>query len=182
MVRPTFKAMFWLLSVLSVSLPVTASRSFADDRSMLQSAICARTGTGLLDGFDSEDRPAVTAFYAARDCRPLWVDETGTTRAADLAIAEIRRADEWGLRSADFPFAALSRPKAEGRWTSDETADAELEITASVLRYAHQAQGGRIPNPEVHLSSYIDRQPSLSSAQDILAKISQSQAPDVTLR
>lgn len=149
---------------------------------MAQSAICARTALGALDGFDSEDRPAVTAFYAARDCRPLWVDETGTTRAADLAIAEMRRADEWGLRSANFPFAALSRPKAEGRWTSDETADAELEITASVLRYAHQAQGGRIPNPEVQLSSYIDRQPSLSSAQDILAKISQSQEPDITLR
>lgn len=182
MVRPTFKAVFRLLAVLSVSLPVTASQSFADDRSMAQSAICARTASGALDGFDSEDRPAVTAFYAARDCRPLWVDETGTTRAADLAIAEIRRADEWGLRSADFPFAALSRPKAEGRWTGEETADAELEITASVLRYAHQAQGGRIPNPEVQLSSYIDRQPSLSSAQDILAKISQSPAPDVTLR
>jgi len=180
--RPTLRAMCWLVPVLSASLPPLGSQGFADDRSAPQAAICAKTASGALENFESGDRPAVIAFYAARDCRPLWVDDTGPTRAADLAIAEMRRADEWGMRSADFPFAALDRAKTSGHWTGDETADAELEITASVLRYAHQAQGGRIPNPETQLSSYIDRQPALTSAQEILTRISQSATPDVTLR
>ena len=154
----------------------------ANDMSGSQAAICARLASDALGGFDNEDRQAVVAFYSGRDCRPLWVDERGTTRAADLAIAEMRHADEWGMKFADFPFAALDRPKTGGQWSSDETADAEFEITASVLRYAHQAQGGRIPDPEAQLSSYLDRQPLLSSAQDILTEISQAPNPDVVLR
>ncbi|AGK58129.1 ErfK/YbiS/YcfS/YnhG family protein [Hyphomicrobium denitrificans 1NES1] len=161
---------------------LASSPAAADDMSGPQAAICATLASDALGGFDSQDRQAVIAFYSGRDCRPLWVDERGTTRAADLAIAEMRRADEWGMRSADFPFAALNQPKTDGQWSSGETADAEFEITASILRYAHQAQGGRIPDPETQLSSYLDRQPSLSSAQDILTKISQSQRPDATLR
>lgn len=180
--RLPFRAMCWLLPVLSASLPLVASPGHAEEMSASQSAICSRTASGALQNFDGEDRPAVIAFYSARDCQPLWVDDRGPTRAADLAIAEMRRADEWGMRSADFPFAALNRPKTAGHWTGEETADAELEITASALRYAHQAQGGRIPNPETQLSSYLDRQPTLLSAQDILSRISQSTKPDATLR
>lgn len=181
--HPTFRSRCWLLLAMPFGLALVASSpGVAEDPSGPQAAICARLTSDALEGFDSQDRQAVIAFYSGRDCRPLWVDERGTTRAADLAVAEMRRADEWGMRSADFPFAAVNRPKTDGQWSSEETADAELEITASVLRYAHQAQGGRIPNPETQLSSYLDRQPSLSSAEDILTSISQSATPDATLR
>jgi murein L,D-transpeptidase YcbB/YkuD len=178
MLRPRFRAWYWLIPFVLFA----PSPGIAGDMSGPQSAICSRIANGALAGFDEQDRKAVVAFYSGRACRPLWVDERGTTRAADLAIAEMRRADEWGMNSADFPFAALDRPKVDGQWPADETAEADLEITASVLRYAHQAEGGRISDPEAQLSSYIDRRPELSSAEDILAKVSQSAAPDAVLR
>lgn len=180
--RATFRAWLWLLAVMAFELALLAPPAAADDMSGPQAVICARLASDALEGFDSQDRQAVAAFYSGRDCRPFWVDERGTTRAADLAIAEMRRADEWGMRSADFPFVALDRPKNDGQWSGEQTADAEFEIMASVLRYAHQAQGGRISDPESQLSSYLDRRPLLSSAEDILRQVSQAPNPDAVLR
>jgi murein L,D-transpeptidase YcbB/YkuD len=156
--------------------------AIADELSGTQAAICARLSSEAGGPFDAQDRHAVAAFYAGRDCRPLWVDEKGPTRAAELAIAELGHAEDWGLNSSDFQLSAVYQPKTLGQWSSDQTADAELEITSAVLRYAHQAQGGRIPEPDKLLSSYLDRQPMLSSAEDILAQVSQTAHPDEVLR
>lgn len=180
--RATCRAWLWLLVAMLPELAPLAPPAAADDISGPQAAICTRLASDALEDFDSEDRQAIVDFYSRRDCRPLWVDERGTTRAAELAIAEMRRADDWGMKSADFPFVALDQPRNDGQWSGEQTADAEFEITASVLRYAHQAQGGRIPDPESQLSSYLDRRPLLSSAQDILDQISRTPNPDAVLR
>ncbi len=124
-----------------------------------QAAICAKLSSEAGGPFDAQDRDAVAAFYSGRDCRPLWVDEKGPTRAAELAIAELGHADDWGLNSSDFQLNAVNQPMTLRPVAGDQTADAELEITAAILRYAHQAQGGRIPEPDKLLSSYLDRQP-----------------------
>ena len=74
------------------------------------------------------------------------------------------------MNASDFKLKAVNRPLTSGRWSSEQTADPEFEITAGILRYAHQAQGGRIPEPEKLLSSYLDRQPVVTSAADVLSK------------
>jgi murein L,D-transpeptidase YcbB/YkuD len=166
--------------LMGLALPIPAGIA-AEDMSETASEICSRISSGS-GPFEAGDRDAVAAFYTERDCRPIWVDEKGPTRTASLAIAEMRRADEWGMKSSGFSLTALDQLKTDAEWSNDETANAELEITAAMLRYAHQAQGGRIPNPETQLSSYLDRQPALSSASDILLEISQASDPGAVLR
>ena len=124
--------------------------------------ICAKLADKTATPFDAQDGAAVSTFYKARQCRPLWVDEQGPTRAATLAIAELGRAEEWGLKASDFELPAAKQPMQSESWTPEQTAAAELEIAAAVLRYAHQAEGGRIPEPDKRLSGYLDRTPVIT--------------------
>jgi murein L,D-transpeptidase YcbB/YkuD len=145
-------------------------------------AICAKLSETKSALFDAEDQGAVQAFYNARECRPLWVDTRGPTRAAARAIAELGRAAEWGLDADDFKLVAARQPMTAGEWSDAQTADADLEITAAVLRYAHEAQGSRISEPDKLLSSYLDRKPALTGAADVLAEIAASSDPGAVLR
>lgn len=131
---------------------------------------------------DKEDRDAAAAFYAARGNIPLWTSSLGFTPNAQAVIAELGRADEWGLRSSDFP--APLPPKADsGSLPSAEAlARAEMELTLNVLRYARHARGGRIPDPAKMLSSYLDRKPQLKEPKAVLEEIASSQGPEVYLR
>jgi murein L,D-transpeptidase YcbB/YkuD len=168
------------LMLLSIALMPPEARAVESDSS--QPTVCTKLETDAISAFDAPDRDAVAAFYAGRECKPLWVDRTGPTRAADELIAELKHADDWGLKSSDFAVPSLDVLKVSGKWSDDQTLAAELEITAAALRYAHQAQGGRIPEPDTQLSSYIDRQPELSNAEDILAQLSQTPNPGAVLR
>lgn len=169
-----------MVMIWPLALPSVASAQEISDPQA--SAICAKLDGEAAVSFDAQDRDAVLAFYTGRECRPLWIDENGPTRAAERVIAEFRRADDWGLRSSDFEVPLDSQTSALGQRPADEAANAELAITAAVLRYAHEAQGSRIPEPDKLLSSYLDRQPELSTAEDILVQMSQSQEPDAVLR
>ncbi|MFT3731045.1 MAG: L,D-transpeptidase family protein [Hyphomicrobium sp.] len=148
----------------------------------LPAAICAKLTAPGTNAFADGDRAAVTAFYQSRGCRPLWVDEKGRTQAADLAIAELERAGEWGLDASDFKFATAVQSPVQATWSDDQLASAEVDLTAAVLRYAHQAEGGRIPNPETQLSSYLDRTPVITPAADVLARLADKPDPDELLR
>ncbi len=141
--------------------------------------ICSKLAAVAPAPFEAEDRAAVAAFYQGRQCRPLWVGEQGPTQGAALVMAELGRAADWGLSASDFKLSAANRAMP---WTFEQTAAAELEITAAVLRYAHQAEGSRIPEPDKQLSSYLDRTPKLSSASDVLARIAVDPNPDQVLR
>jgi len=169
-------------AVLFGLLMFEASAVTADEMTGAQAAICSRFAAEMVAPLDGQDRQAVVDFYTARECRPLWVDEHGPTRAARRAITEIGHAAEWGLNASDFKLKAVNRPFTSGHWSNDETADAELEITAAILRYAHQAQGGRISEPDTLLSSYLDRQPVITSAADVLSQVSEASDPGQFLR
>ena len=168
------------LMLLSVALAPPDARAAEPENA--PPTVCTKLETDAISAFDAQDRDAIAAFYAGRECKPLWVDRTGPTRAADELIAELKHADEWGLKSSDFAVPSLDALKVSGKWSDDQTLTAELEITAAALRYAHQAQGGRIPQPDTQLSSYIDRQPELSRAEDILGQLSQTPNPGAVLR
>ncbi|MFA5958108.1 murein L,D-transpeptidase [Hyphomicrobium sp.] len=144
-------------------------------------AICAKLSTPATV-FDAGDSAGAAAFYQSRQCRPLWVDAQGRTHAADVAISELGRAEEWGLDGSDFKLVAATQSLAPGQSTPEQLATADLEITAAVLRYAHQAEGARIPEPEKQLSSYIDRTPVITAAPEVLARIADNANPDEVLR
>jgi L,D-transpeptidase YcbB len=133
------------------------------------------------------ERTALQTFYANRGNRPVWVDRSGPTRAASQILAELAKAAEWGLNGADYTLRANKVPMVsglmtKGQWSAAETAAAEFEISALILKYARDAQGGRITDPDRMLSSYLDRHPQLSEPGVVLAGIASSAAPDSALR
>ncbi len=125
----------------------------------------------------AQDFAALTAFYAERTYAPLWVTADGPTPKAAAAIAEVKKADDWGLNAGDF---ALPEPVAGA--TPAALADAEVVLSAAVLKYARYARGGRIIDPATQLSSYLDRKPQLLDPREVMAKIASTGEPDAVLR
>lgn len=86
-------------------------------------------------------------LYATEFDAPLWVSYDGLTAGGKSVIAELKRADEWGLDpkafTANIPASIAKSP--------DEMALAEVEITLAALTYAVQAQGGRLDPTELSL-------------------------------
>jgi murein L,D-transpeptidase YcbB/YkuD len=86
-------------------------------------------------------REVLARFYEARDFQPVWGGSAEAARMAGEIRATLKKADEQGLRAADYA-AALSRwdaPPAAGR----EAAEYDLSLTADLLRYAHDVRVGR---------------------------------------
>ncbi len=52
------------------------------------------------------EQGALVEFYAAPEQRPLWVDENGLTERGKAVIAEIEKADDYGLRARDYALPA----------------------------------------------------------------------------
>jgi L,D-transpeptidase YcbB len=128
------------------------------------------------------DGDAMRVFYAERGYRPIWVDANGPTRAATKILAEFAQSGDWGLSSADFKPVATSAPLTQGKWTASETAAAEFEISSLVLKYVRYARGGRIPDPDRMLSSYLDRRPVPVEPLSVLTSVTAAAAPDAALR
>ena len=107
--------------------------------------------TGNLAAADREDRAALAKFYAGRQHEPVGSRAAGLTPAAAAAMAEMRRADEWGLDAAAFQVPALSgsAPSRASR------ADAEIALSLAILKYARHARGGRAE--PTSLSRNLDR-------------------------
>ena len=96
---------------------------------------------GKFDGIIGvkEDRTTIDAFYSGRGYAPLWITDGKPNARAQAAIAYLQHVDADGLDPADYPtpdFASLS--DAAG------LAEAEMRLTASIIRYAHHAQVGRV--------------------------------------
>lgn len=125
----------------------------------------------------AEDLAAATAFYAARSGPLLWVTESGISEHGAAVVAEIRKADDWGLRARDFALPHLP----PGEVSPEAAAAAESELTFAVLKYARYARGGRISDPS-RLSKLLDYTPPLLPPKDVLASIATSDAPDGYLR
>ncbi len=123
----------------------------------------------------SEQRDALTAFYESRDDDLLWVSDAQFSRRAEAAIAELSRADDWGLEASAFELP--SDPKSG---EPADVAEVELKLSVAVLKYASHARGGRMDPKQ--LSNYIDREPPLLPPADVLAGIAAADSADSYLR
>ena len=142
----------------------------------LQSLIAAPLA-GKSTAGDKDDVAGAKAFYAARNYAPLWVSETGLNARAKAAATEIARADNWGLKAADFAL-----PEAKPGDTREQLAAAEFAMTRAALKYGRFARGGRIANPSTELSEYIDRVPQLIAPQTLMSEMSAAGRPDDYLK
>lgn len=114
------------------------------------------------------------AFYAARS-EPLWIKDGVLSVPANAAIGEIKKADSYGLDASQFDVPDLASGAA-----ADAQADAEIKLSAAVLKYAHHARGGRID--PLALSNILDMKPPLKDAAVVMTEIAASSEPDAYLR
>ncbi len=121
------------------------------------------------------EREALTGFYQGRGDDLLWVADGTFTPRAEAAMAEIRRAEDWGLEASAFEL-----PAALQSGEPADVAAAELKLSLAVLKYAKHARGGRM-DPR-RLSNYIDREPPLLPPSEVLAGIAAADAADGYLR
>jgi murein L,D-transpeptidase YcbB/YkuD len=125
----------------------------------------------------AEDLAAAIAFYNARSGPLLWVTGSGISERGNVVIAEIRKADDWGLRARDFAVPQLPA----GAISPEAAAAAEIELTFAVLKYARYARGGRFSDPS-SISKLLDYTPPIRRPKDVLTDIAASAAPDAYLR
>jgi len=131
---------------------------------------------------DAQDRAALARFYAARTYAPLWFSTSGLSEKGADVIAELGKANDWGLEAAEFAIPALAPAQGAAVLTPDALAEAELALSLSVLKYARYARGGRIPDPASQLSSYLDRKPQLLAPQEVIERIAATDRPSEYLR
>ncbi|MEZ5900109.1 MAG: L,D-transpeptidase family protein [Hyphomicrobiaceae bacterium] len=129
-----------------------------------------------------DDELALRRFYANRDFRPFWYDQTGPTRAAVAVIAQLADAESWGLKAKDFELSPQARDTGSSRRSPQEVAAIEYELMNAVLRYARQASGGRIVAPDRDLSDFLDRRPELPDSIDVIDKVTSAADPGKALQ
>ncbi len=126
------------------------------------------------------DREALIQVYNARSGPPLWVTSKGLTERAKRVVAEIRKADDYGLESSAFVLPALSTGGDRAKLSEEQLVDAELEIGLAALKYAHHARGGRMS--ALQLSKHLDRPDRTLAPSVALANLMLSAEPDAYLR
>jgi len=120
--------------------PVKAASNVAPADQPVADKLREMLGAKTLRYFDRKnERAAVEKFYSAREYAPQWTQAGKLTDSGKGVIARLKDSAADGLNPTDYPvpdFSATSSP--------DQLAEAELKLTASILDYARQAQGGRM--------------------------------------
>ena len=156
--------------------PQVAAEPGTDD--VLAQAIKDRLGepAGDLDATRKLDFDALAALYKARASAPIWVTSKGFTERAKLVIAEISRADDYGLESRAFDLPS----DTTGRLSAAELADADIKIGLAALKYANHARGGRMLARQ--LSKHLDRPSRTIEPHFVLVELLAAPEPDAYLR
>ena len=126
------------------------------------------------------EQGALVEYYSVPTQPLLWVDDNGLTDRAESVMAEIARADDYGLHAADYEL-----PKPDGFNADDHTAvnwlaDTEVKISFAVLRYARDARGGRIVPSR--LTKNLSPTLALPELLDVLGAIAINADPAAYLR
>jgi L,D-transpeptidase YcbB len=160
------------ITIEEVPAPVPIAVASTDPTLAEQVIQSVRQSLGKSSGKD--ERSALAGYYA-NAAQPLWVDKAGLTPRAKTLIAELKRADDWGLRATDFEV-----PTAKADAKPSELADVEVKLSLTALKYARHARGGRVdPNA---ISDNLDRKAQLLPARDVIAGLAAAPAPDDYLR
>ncbi|SCZ03031.1 L,D-transpeptidase family protein [Microvirga guangxiensis] len=113
-----------------------------------------------------KEREALTAFYAQAEKPLAWVEDGAFRPAAMAAAARLKAADEDGLDPTDYPLPDL-KPRKEA--SPAQWAEADLKLSASVIRYARDARGGRIEPSR--LSALATPTLAIPEAGEVLKKV-----------
>ena len=129
---------------------------------------------------DAAEQIALAEYYSVPNRRLVWVDENGLTARGKAVMAEIAKADDYGLRAADYKLPDLSGFKPGSPDAVERLAAAELKVSAAVIEYAKDARGGRI-NPQ-SLSKNLDPSLFLPNPAEVIGFIAIRSDPAAYLR
>ena len=123
---------------------------------------------------------ALIEYYLVPDQPMLWVNDNGLTDRAKLVMAEIGKADDYGLTAADYKLPDASGYNATDPKANDWLADAEVKVSYAVLDYVKDARGGRLEPLKV--SKNLDPSLALPNSSEVLESIAIRSDPGAYLR
>jgi len=135
---------------------------------------------GVKSMSDVAEQIALAEYYSVPDRRLLWVDDSGLTDRGKSVMGEIAKADDYGLRAADYKLPQISSFNPAAPDAVEQLADAELKISSAVVEYARDARGGRI-NPQ-SLSKNLDPKLYLPEPAEVIGFIAIRSDPAAYLR
>ncbi|MGP2492485.1 L,D-transpeptidase family protein [Mesorhizobium sp. PUT5] len=155
-----------------VSLPQNAAFTPALAGTTFREALTGLDGYTLLA--EPDIAKALTAYYAANPDF-IWVSGWSANGRAQETVRVLSEADGFGLAASDYavdvPPAGYSMDDTVGRMR--DLIRFEMMLSARVLRYVRDAQGGRIdPN---RISGYYDFPPKPLDAEGVLKAMAHTQ-------
>jgi len=125
-------------------------------------------------------KDALIEYYLVPNQPLLWVDDNGLTDRAKSVIAEIGKADDYGLTAADYKLPDAAGFNATDPKAKDWLADAEVKVSYAVLDYVNDARGGRIDPQRV--SKNLDPSLALPNPSEVLESIAIRSDPGAYLK
>ncbi|MGH6865767.1 MAG: L,D-transpeptidase family protein [Methyloceanibacter sp.] len=184
---PIFRIALTLLLAATLSTPAFAAEPDAPDALITRvEAIRIAVQTHLSAKFTNttehkkEEKGALVEYYSVPDQKLLWVDDKGLSERGKSVIAEIQKADDYGLRVSDYELPNVAGFNADEANATQWLADAEIKVSYAVLDYAHDARGGRI-NP-VRISPNLDPTLALPNSLEVIESIAFRSVPAAYLR
>src|SRR5262249_48370321 len=111
------------------------------------------------------NRPAFDAYYATHGYAPIWITEGKFNERAAAALPYLGQDDADGLDPADYPVPNISASVTDPA----ALAEAEMQLSASVVTYVHHASVGRVHWSRV--SSSILYEVKHPAPADVLAAV-----------
>jgi murein L,D-transpeptidase YcbB/YkuD len=97
-----------------------------------------------------QDRGAVAQFYERRNYSPIWVSQSGANQRANKAIEFLKSVAADGLDPDDYPVPEFDAD-------AKQLAEAELILSASIVRFARHASIGRVAFSRVSGSIFYNQ-------------------------
>jgi murein L,D-transpeptidase YcbB/YkuD len=88
---------------------------------------------------------AVRAFYAKRDFRPIWFEDSGAAARTKALLEQLAAAGEHGLKPASYGLPALGQAVAKA--DAKAMPELELRLTLTLVEFAGDIASGRLQNP-----------------------------------
>ena len=175
-----------LLIAATASLPGFAAEPDGPPNLITETEALRISVQGLLSARSGDtaarkaQKNALIEYYLVPEQGLLWVNEKGLTERAKLVMAEIAKADDYGLSASDYPLPDPASYNPSDPKAKDWLADAEVKVSYAVLDYAKDARGGRIE--PLRLSKNLDPSLALPNPSEVLESIAIRSDPGAYLR
>jgi murein L,D-transpeptidase YcbB/YkuD len=130
--------------------------------------------------YEKTEHGALVEFYADHAHDPVWVTVDGLTDKARSVMKELARAEDYGLNSDDYDLPELDAPKDGKKRALTALAETEVTLSRSVLAYARDARGGRLPPQS--LSKMLDPTLNLPDPLEVMEEFAKRDDPAGYLR